>query len=115
MLKRLLTSGGMPSASRVNALVVGVTTSITVVAAMAWNHFLPSIPFPVTPEAVGKFLLALLHDFDSAHVVARLLAFAFLLIFALRREPKSNNAMTTRNAPARRLKRKKARSRQRRR
>lgn len=114
-LKRLLTSGGMPSAKRASALVVGATTSVTVVAAMVWNHFVPGIPFPITPEAVGKFLLELLHVFESAHFVAKLLAVAFLVVFTLLREPTSNKTTTMPDAPTRRLKREKARPRQRRR
>ena len=85
-VKRLLKSGGLPSHTRVSALVVGATTTLTVVAAVIWDWLLPGVPFPITPDAVLKLVLSCFHVFESAHLVAKLLGVVLLAIFALLRD-----------------------------
>lgn len=77
---RLLASGGIPSRSRVGTLVVTVSTGFTIAAALAWNFFVPGIPFPITPDAVLNFVLRAFHVFESARLVAALLAFVFVAV-----------------------------------
>jgi hypothetical protein len=71
----------------VGTLVATVSTGFTITAALAWNFFVPGIPFPITPDAVLNLVLRAFHVFESARLVAALLAFVSVLVFVALPEP----------------------------